>query len=184
MPSQYVSVKEISPFHRKRSIRVRLIRMYEVPEVRGAQTSVPASLLYQKYSKVCVRIPPELEILSRMAMIFKIGFKKGTMRGPNSAYNVIRVLRDQLLLDTYCSNLRDHQDKDLMSKRIEDDQDEDSESDENETSQDDEVESLLPIDTGKRKVVDEEYSESVKKCRMDQFSTSKTTKKMKEVTVK
>nr|GLL31282.1 uncharacterized protein LOC109179507 [Ipomoea trifida] len=70
---------------------------------------------------VCVRIPPELEILSRMAMIFKIGFKKGTMRGPNSAYNVIRVLRDQLLLDTYCSNLRDHQDKDLMSKMIEED---------------------------------------------------------------
>nr|GMC82134.1 replication factor A protein 1-like [Ipomoea batatas] len=93
--------------------------------------------------EVCVRIPPELEILSGMAMIFKIGFKKGTMRGPNSAYNVIR-----------------------------------------ETSQDDEVQSPLPIDTGKRKMVDEEDSESVKKCLIDQFSTSKTTKKMKEVTVK
>nr|GMC97905.1 replication factor A protein 1-like [Ipomoea batatas] len=93
--------------------------------------------------EVCVRIPPELEILSGMAMTFKIGFKKGTMRGPNSAYNVIR-----------------------------------------ETSQDDEVQSPLPIDTGKRKMVDEEDSESVKKCLIDQFSTSKTTKKMKEVTVK
>nr|GMD12665.1 replication factor A protein 1-like [Ipomoea batatas] len=53
-----------------------------------------------------------------------------------------------------------------------------------ETSKDDEVQSSLPIDTGKRKVVDEEDSESVKKCLTDQFSTSKSTKKMKEVTVK
>nr|GMC49110.1 replication protein A 70 kDa DNA-binding subunit-like [Ipomoea batatas] len=303
MPSQYVSVKEISPFHRKRSIRVRLIRMYEVPEVRGAQTNkslellfhdaevddkelfdvigkvveiyspldkiiggkpsrlidfliadtqlaantspvrsistttvlsqstgpsefqsgavidndfyVPAEIMGIEGSKkwlyiscmkagcnkklteeegflqcskckrqyvegtvrykvlvrvldktgdapfllwdrevvelnrcsgiiaVCIHIPPELEILSEMAMIFKIGLKKDTMREPNSAYNVIR-----------------------------------------ETSKDDEVQSPLSIDTGKRKAVDKEDSESVKKCLMDQFSTSKTTKKMKEVTVK
>nr|GLL42276.1 uncharacterized protein LOC109156722 [Ipomoea trifida] len=144
---------------------------------------VPASLLYQKYSKVGVVIPPELEILSGMAMIFKIGFKKGTMRGPNSAYNVVRVLRDQLLLDTYCSNLRDHQDKDLMSKMVEEDEYEESDSEE-EASQDDEVQSPLPIDTGKRRMIDEEETNSVKKCLMDQFSTSKTTKKMKEVAVK
>nr|GMD31396.1 replication protein A 70 kDa DNA-binding subunit-like [Ipomoea batatas] len=137
---------------------------------------VPASLLFQNYSKVGVVIPPELEILSGMAMIFKIGFKKATMRGPNSAYNVVRVLRDQLLIDTYCSNLRDHQDKDLMSKMVEEDEYEESDSEE-EASQDDEVQSPLPIDNGKRRMIDEEETDSVKKCLMDQFSTSKTTKK-------
>nr|GLL37944.1 uncharacterized protein LOC109168054 [Ipomoea trifida] len=133
--------------------------------------------------EVGVVIPPELEILSGMAMIFKIGFKKATMRGPNSAYNVVRVLRDQLLIDTYCSNLRDHQDKDLMSKMVEEDEYEESDSEE-EASQDDEVQSPLPIDNGKRRMIDEEETDSVKKCLMDQFSTSKTTKKMKEVAVK
>lgn len=39
MPSQYVSVKDISRMHRDRSIRVRLVRTYEVPEVRGGQAS-------------------------------------------------------------------------------------------------------------------------------------------------
>nr|GLL37538.1 uncharacterized protein LOC109168054 [Ipomoea trifida] len=93
--------------------------------------------------EVGVVIPLELEILSGMAMIFKIGFKKATMRGPNSAFNVVR-----------------------------------------EASQDDEVQSPLPIDNGKRRMIDEEETDSVKKCLMDQFSTSKTTKKMKEVAVK
>nr|GMD20600.1 replication protein A 70 kDa DNA-binding subunit D-like [Ipomoea batatas] len=39
MPSQYVSVKDISPMHRNRSIRVRLVRTYQIPELRGGQTS-------------------------------------------------------------------------------------------------------------------------------------------------
>nr|GMD20599.1 mitochondrial import inner membrane translocase subunit TIM17-2-like [Ipomoea batatas] len=39
MLSQYVSVKDISPMHINRSIRVRLVRTYQVPELRGGQTS-------------------------------------------------------------------------------------------------------------------------------------------------
>nr|GMC89137.1 DUF724 domain-containing protein [Ipomoea batatas] len=35
MPSQYVSVEDITPLHTNRSIRVRSVRTYEVPEVRG-----------------------------------------------------------------------------------------------------------------------------------------------------
>nr|GMD17650.1 replication factor A protein 1-like [Ipomoea batatas] len=46
MHSQYVSVKDISRMHRDRSIRVRLVRTYEVPEVRGGQASKSKELLF------------------------------------------------------------------------------------------------------------------------------------------
>nr|GMD78917.1 replication factor A protein 1-like [Ipomoea batatas] len=35
MPSKYVSVQDISPLHTRRTMRLRLVRTYEVPEIRG-----------------------------------------------------------------------------------------------------------------------------------------------------
>nr|GMD52729.1 replication factor A protein 1-like [Ipomoea batatas] len=45
MPSQYVSLKDPSPMHRNRAIRVRLVRTYQIPELRGGQTSKSMELL-------------------------------------------------------------------------------------------------------------------------------------------
>nr|GMC97290.1 replication factor A protein 1-like [Ipomoea batatas] len=46
-----------------------------------------------------------------------------------TSHTVTRVLRDELLVSTYCQRLSDDQEKDLMSKMIEDDEEESQESD-------------------------------------------------------
>nr|GMC80053.1 replication protein A 70 kDa DNA-binding subunit A-like [Ipomoea batatas] len=46
MPSQYVPVKDITHRHRKRSILVRLVRTYEIPEVRGSKLSKSKECLF------------------------------------------------------------------------------------------------------------------------------------------
>nr|GMD43830.1 replication factor A protein 1-like [Ipomoea batatas] len=73
MPSQYVSIKEISPFHRKRSIRVRLIRMYEVPEVRRAQTSKSLELLFHDAEGDFINANTTKDDVSKYRQIFKQG---------------------------------------------------------------------------------------------------------------
>ncbi|XP_019167886.1 PREDICTED: uncharacterized protein LOC109163590 [Ipomoea nil] len=49
----------------------------EVSELVG----IPASILYEKYKEVDVEVPPELEAIVGMKMMFKIGFKKALKRG-------------------------------------------------------------------------------------------------------
>nr|GMC89013.1 replication factor A protein 1-like [Ipomoea batatas] len=39
MPSQYILAFQITPLHTRRAVRVRLVRTYEVPELRGGITS-------------------------------------------------------------------------------------------------------------------------------------------------
>lgn len=63
-------------------------------------------------------------------MIFKLSLKRDQMRGPTSAYNVMRVITDQALVDEYCSRLNDTQEKDLISRMIEEDDDDSFDSDE------------------------------------------------------
>ncbi|XP_031108408.1 uncharacterized protein LOC116012874 [Ipomoea triloba] len=99
---------------------------------------VPASLLFEKYLKVDIDIPPELESLIGMSMIFKVSLKRNQMCGPTSAYNVMRVIRDEALVDAYCSRLNDTQEKDLISRMIEEDDDDSSDSNQ-EGSKGDEV---------------------------------------------
>nr|GMD76483.1 replication factor A protein 1-like [Ipomoea batatas] len=101
---------------------------------------VPASLLFEKYLKEDIDIPPELESLIGRSMIFKLSLKRDQMRGPTSAYNVMRVITDQALVDEYCSRLNDTQEKDLISRMIEEDDDDSFDSDE-EGSKGDEVNS-------------------------------------------
>nr|GMD12753.1 replication protein A 70 kDa DNA-binding subunit-like [Ipomoea batatas] len=62
-------------------------------------------------------------------MIFKDQFKKNQIIEPISTYTVMRVLRDELLVSTYCQKLSDDQEKDLMSKMIEEDEEGSEESD-------------------------------------------------------
>nr|GLL31379.1 uncharacterized protein LOC109157737 [Ipomoea trifida] len=144
---------------------------------------VPASLLFEKYLKVDIDIPPELESLIGMSMIFKLSLKRDQMRGPTSAYNVMRVIRDQALVDEYCSRLNDTQEKDLISIMIEEDDDDSFDSDE-EGSKGDEVNSSVNTTQEKGKETDSDNSDTIKRCLMDQFSTSTKLKKSRMVTVK
>nr|GMC60935.1 replication factor A protein 1-like [Ipomoea batatas] len=46
MPSQYVLASQVSPIHTRRAIRVRLVRSYEVPELRGRAISKSKECLF------------------------------------------------------------------------------------------------------------------------------------------
>nr|GMD37947.1 replication factor A protein 1-like [Ipomoea batatas] len=93
-----------------------------------AELVVVQQVLWDRNTIRALLISPELEKLIGMAMIFKIGFKKDQQRGPTSAFIVMILLRDELLVDTYCSRLTEHQDKDLVSKMIEEDGEDDEDS--------------------------------------------------------
>nr|GME13606.1 replication factor A protein 1-like [Ipomoea batatas] len=130
-----------------------------------------------------IDIPPELESLIGRSMIFKLSLKRDQMRGPTSAYNVMRVITDQALVDEYCSRLNDTQEKDLISRMIEEDDDDSFDSDE-EGSKGDEVNSPVNATQEKGKETDSDNSDTIKRCLLDQFSTSTKLKKSRMVTVK
>nr|GMD40455.1 protein FAR1-RELATED SEQUENCE 5-like [Ipomoea batatas] len=46
MSSQYVLASQVSPIHTRRAKRVRLVRKYEVPELRGRATSKSKECLF------------------------------------------------------------------------------------------------------------------------------------------
>nr|GMD21406.1 putative transposase [Ipomoea batatas] len=46
MPSQYILASQITPLHTRRAVRVRLVRTYEVPELRGGITSKSKECLF------------------------------------------------------------------------------------------------------------------------------------------
>ncbi|XP_019198958.1 PREDICTED: uncharacterized protein LOC109192708 [Ipomoea nil] len=87
---------------------------------------------------------------------------------------------DETLISAYCPNLNDNQDKDLISRMIEEDAD-GTEDSAGEGSQGDGVDS--PV-TATNKIKSTEESENVKRCLLDQFSSSKNLKKSKNAHVK
>nr|GMD93695.1 protein FAR1-RELATED SEQUENCE 5-like [Ipomoea batatas] len=70
MSSQYVLASQVSPIHTRRAIRVRLVRKYEVPELRGRATSKSKECLFHDEEEI-VDVPTELETLIGKAMVFK-----------------------------------------------------------------------------------------------------------------
>nr|GMD57269.1 replication factor A protein 1-like [Ipomoea batatas] len=76
MPSQYVSLKDLSPMHRNRAIRVRLVRTYQIPELRGSQTSKNMELLLRDvegtyiHANILWMMWRNTEIYSLRAMIY------------------------------------------------------------------------------------------------------------------
>ncbi|XP_019184192.1 PREDICTED: uncharacterized protein LOC109179080 [Ipomoea nil] len=73
----------------------------EVAELVG----IPACLLYQKYKETDVEVPPSLKLALK--------------RGKNSPFNVLRLLRDEHLVQTYSDRFVEHQEQDLISKMLE-----------------------------------------------------------------
>ncbi|XP_019151922.1 PREDICTED: uncharacterized protein LOC109148641 [Ipomoea nil] len=132
---------------------------------------IPANILYKKYNKVS-DIPKELESLIGMSMIFKISLKISEMRGSNPAYIVMRLLRDEILVSTYCSKLKDNQEKDLISKMIDEDEEDDDESDQEASNGDNEVNSPTSVQQTQSPVPNLEECNLVKRSLIDQFSSS------------
>nr|GMD79717.1 replication factor A protein 1-like [Ipomoea batatas] len=123
-----MSAQDISPVHTRRAMRLRLVRTYEVPEIRARNVTRSKECVFHD-DQVDVDIPPELESLIGMSMIFILSLKKDQMCGPTSAYNVMRVIRDEALVDAYYSTRHDTQEKDLISRMIEEDDNGSSDSD-------------------------------------------------------
>ncbi|XP_031131934.1 uncharacterized protein LOC116033321 [Ipomoea triloba] len=149
----------------------------EVAEIVG----IPAAVLFEKFQKESA-IPPEIESLIGMQMIFKISLKMEKRRGPTSAFNVMQVLRDEELVSTYCTSFNDQPEKDLMSMMIEED-DDDEESD-LEASREDEVNSPGNARQMKNNFTESEDCDTVKRCLMDQYSSSNKLKKSKLASIK
>ncbi|XP_019197917.1 PREDICTED: uncharacterized protein LOC109191718 [Ipomoea nil] len=143
---------------------------------------ISAALLYQKYKQADIDIPPELEVLNGLSMLFKMGIKRAQMRGKNPAFNVLRVLRDEKLLSTYCANLFENQEKDLISHMIEEDENISDQSEE--ASKGEEVNSPDNTHPSQTQGNDRADSPTVKRSLMDEFSSLKGSKKSKAAVIK
>ncbi|XP_019184030.1 PREDICTED: uncharacterized protein LOC109178934 [Ipomoea nil] len=150
----------------------------EVAELVG----IPATLLYDKYKKADVDIPTEIEVLVGLKMIFKVGIKRAQMKGTNPAFNVMRVLRDEELLDAYCARLFEDQEKDLMSQQIE--KDENTSQHSEEASKEEEVNSPANTRPSESQVNAKPDSPTTKRSLLDQFSSSKGSKRTKGALIK
>ncbi|XP_019198897.1 PREDICTED: uncharacterized protein LOC109192654 [Ipomoea nil] len=142
---------------------------------------VPFLLWDRECSELVVSdIPKELESLVGMRMVVKISLKMEFMKGANSAYTVMRVLRDEALVLAYCSKLIKDQDKDLISKMIDEDEEEHEESDQTKlyfniheaSNGDNEVNSPLSIQQSQRLDNELEDSNGVRRSLLGQFSSS------------
>ncbi|XP_019195800.1 PREDICTED: uncharacterized protein LOC109189642 [Ipomoea nil] len=151
----------------------------EVAELVG----IPASILYAKYKEVDVEVPPELDAIVGMKMLFKINFKLALKRGPNYPFNVVRVVREEHLLKTYSDRFVEHQDQDLMSRMIEEETNPDAISKEDSIGV--EVNSPASVQPSQKEGDDSvDNSGAIKRSLLDEFSSSKSRKKLKESEIK
>ncbi|XP_019179604.1 PREDICTED: uncharacterized protein LOC109174825 [Ipomoea nil] len=151
----------------------------EVAELVG----IPASILYAKYKEVDVEVPPELDAIVGMKMLFKINFKLALKMGPNYPFNVVRVVRDEHLLKTYSDRFVEHQDQDLMSRMIEEETNTDAISEEDSIGV--EVNSPASVQPSQKEGDDSAYNfGAIKRSLLDEFSSSKSRKKLKDSEIK
>ncbi|XP_019200245.1 PREDICTED: uncharacterized protein LOC109193872 [Ipomoea nil] len=151
----------------------------EVTELVG----IPASILYAKYKELDVEVPPELDAIVGMKMLFKINFKLAQKMGPNYPFNVVRVVRDEHLLKTYADRFVEHEEQDLMSKMIEEETNTDAVSGEDSIGV--EVNSPATVQPSQKEGEDNaENSGAIKRSLLDEFSSSKSRKKLNDSEIK
>ncbi|XP_019183654.1 PREDICTED: uncharacterized protein LOC109178476 [Ipomoea nil] len=132
---------------------------------------IPASLLYQKYKEVDVEVPLELDAIVGMKILFKIGFKQALKRGINSPFNVLRLVREDLL-KTYSDRFVEHQEQDLMSRMLEEETNTHENSEE--ASIGEEVNSPASVQPSQKDVDDVVNSVTTKRSLLDGVSSSKS----------
>nr|GMC60693.1 replication protein A 70 kDa DNA-binding subunit-like [Ipomoea batatas] len=168
MPFQYVLASQVSPIHTRRAIRVRLVRSYEVPELRRRAISKSKECLFHDEEED-VDVPTKLESLIGKAMVFKVNIKKENKQNYGSAFGVMKILNDENRVAAYCSSFGADQENDLISKMIEEYGDEESDDDE---TVGDEVNSLNNIVQARKQEGEQELSPLSKRSLLDQFSST------------
>nr|GMD26427.1 putative transposase [Ipomoea batatas] len=138
--------------------------------------------LKSKYSQDDSEIPTELESLRNKAMVFKVSIKDEHLKNPAKPIPVLKITNDQELVSVYCPSLTD--DHDELSKMIGEEL-QDEESDDSESGD----EASSPAVQQSLKAIREDSSEKVepgaiKRCLLDQFSSSQDVKRSKAFIIK
>ncbi|XP_019193828.1 PREDICTED: uncharacterized protein LOC109187893 [Ipomoea nil] len=119
-----------------------------------------------------VEVPPELDAIVGMKILFKVGLKLALKRGNNSPFSVLRMLRDEHLVQTYSDRFVEHQEQDLISKMLEE------ETNSAEASIGVEVNSPASMQPSQHELDDTAVNSlTTKRSLLDEFSSSKSRKK-------
>ncbi|XP_031099674.1 uncharacterized protein LOC116003874 [Ipomoea triloba] len=135
--------------------------------------------LRDKYPQDNQLLPNEILSLCSMTLIWKIDVRKEQFDNLHNAFAVMKIINDTKLIDSYCPELLDNFDNDPTSKLESNDC---FESDEEFLSKG-EAESPLAINATGKDVVDLD-SGVVKRCLLDEFSSTKNTAKKMLLEVK
>nr|GLL16796.1 uncharacterized protein LOC109162436 [Ipomoea trifida] len=138
--------------------------------------------LKTKYAMSKMHVPVEFNQLRNKSMVFKLNLKHDRIRNPAKPIPVLSVMHDEELEAQYCPSIVD--DHDELSKMIEEEGDDleyDSE------SGDEAISHAMQHDL-KLKGVDKPQDEvdtcAIKRCLLDQFSSSQNLKKSKPIMIK
>nr|GME09619.1 putative transposase [Ipomoea batatas] len=136
-----------------------------------------------KYSMSKMQVPVEFEQLRNKSMVFRINLKNEHIRNLAKPISVLSVSRNEELEAQYCPSMLDDQDE--LSRMIEEDAD-DLESEESESGD----EAISPIVQANLKLKgvandqDEVDTGAIKRCLLDQFSSSQNLKKCRPLVIK
>nr|GMC84514.1 putative transposase [Ipomoea batatas] len=130
-----------------------------------------------------MQVPAEFEQLRNKSMVFRINLKNEHIRNPAKPISVLSVIHNEKLEAQYCPSMVD--DHDELSRIVEEDTD-DLESDESESGDEaisPSVQANLKL-KGVDKAQDEVDTCVIKRCLLDQFSSSQNLKKSRPVVIK
>ncbi|XP_031127701.1 uncharacterized protein LOC116029799 [Ipomoea triloba] len=139
--------------------------------------------LKTKYSMAKMQVPAEFEQLRNKSMVFRINLKNEHIRNPAKPISVLSVIHNEELQAQYCPSMVD--DHDELSRMVEEDAD-DLESDESESGD----EAISPSVQANLKLKgvandqDEVNTGVIKRCLLDQFSSSQNLKKSRPLVIK
>nr|GMC86486.1 putative transposase [Ipomoea batatas] len=139
--------------------------------------------LKTKYSMAKMQVPAEFEQLRNKCMVFRINLKNEHIRNPAKPISVLSVIHNEELEAQYCPSMVD--DHDELSRMVEEDTN-DLESDESESGDEaisPSVQANLKL-KGVDKAQDEVDTCAIKRCLLDQFSSSQNLKKSRPVVIK
>nr|GME02571.1 replication protein A 70 kDa DNA-binding subunit B-like [Ipomoea batatas] len=164
----------------------------------GSNNQIITSIedIYKKKEGVHV-IPNEIAALCGMSMLFQIVMKKEQVDNYYSAFTVLRICRDEVVLTQHCSGLFDRNEGDLVAANGGDWLDFEDNSEDGVVSDDDGSRGLDAMykEMEKDKIVDlgdsdgasssEQATLPLKRCLIDEFDcVGGTSKKAKEIVVK
>nr|GMC71799.1 putative transposase [Ipomoea batatas] len=128
--------------------------------------------LKTKYSMAKIHVPAEFDQLRNKSMVFRLNLKNDHIRNPAKPISVLNVMHDEELEVQYCPSMVD--DHDELSRM------------ESESSDEAKSSSMQPDLKlkGMDKPQDEVDTGAIKRCLLDQFSSSQNLKKSRPVVIK